>query len=74
MRWKLNKFMRRQLEGNHSYWWTPVLEAPPVVVESPVAAAPPTPAVQLESSQRTRAPSSYLQDLFCDLVNMYNLL
>jgi len=39
--------------------------------ESPVTADPP---VQLECSQRTSAPPSYIQDLFCDLVDMYNIL
>jgi len=44
----------------------PTLETPSVVVDSPVAAAPP---VQLERSQRTRAPSSYLKDFLCDAVD-----
>jgi len=50
---------------------TPVLAAPPVVVESPAAANSPVP---LERSQRTRAPPSYLQDFWCDLVDMYTIL
>jgi len=47
------------------------LETAPVVVESPVVADPP---VQLERSQRTRAPPSYLQDFWCDLVDMHSIL
>jgi len=44
----------------------PVLVTPPVVVQSPVVAATP---VQLEHSQRTRAPPSYLKDFLCDAVD-----
>jgi len=46
----------------------PVLATPPVVVESPVTANSP---VQLECSQRTRAPSSYLKDFLCDAVEKH---
>jgi len=47
----------------------PVLVTLPVVVGSPVAANPP---VQLECSQRTRAPPSYLKDFLCDAVDKYS--
>jgi len=57
--------------GNHPHRWTLLLETPPVVVESPVAAALP---VQLERSQCTRAPPSYSRDFLCDLVNMHSIL
>jgi len=60
-----------ELQGSHSYWWTPILETPPVVVESLVVADPP---VQLERSQRTKAPPPYLQDFWCDLVDVYSIL
>jgi len=67
-RWEFLKFMRR----HHPYWWAPsVLATPPVVVESPAAANSP---VQLERSQRTRAPPSYLRDFWCDLVEMHSIL
>jgi len=46
----------------------PVLATPPMVVESPEAANPP---VQLERSQRTRAPPSYLKDFLCDAVEKH---
>jgi len=49
----------------------PVLPTPPVVVESPAVAHS---LVQLERSQRTRAPPSYLRDFWCDLVDMHSIL
>jgi len=44
----------------------PVLATPPLTVQSSVVAATP---VQLEHSQRTRAPPSYLKDFLCDAVD-----
>jgi len=49
----------------------PLLATPPVVVESLIAA---NPSVQLERSQRSRVPPSYLQDFWCNLVNLHSIL
>jgi len=46
----------------------PVLATPPVVVESQAVAHSP---VQLERSQRTMVPPSYLKDFLCDAVEKH---